>query len=92
MQQMERDPWLVPPSRSSKRRRRLDFSRGASKGCPTRFWRRESPSACERVGLAASTAVGINVTIFNPELDRNGLIATAFVHALELGLRRETQL
>jgi arginase len=37
-------------------------------------------------------AVGINVIIFNPELDRDGSIAKAFVYALELGLRREIQL
>jgi arginase len=45
-----------------------------------------------RAAAESGRAVGINVTIFNPELDRNGSIATAFVHALELGLRRETQL
>jgi arginase len=45
-----------------------------------------------RAAADTGRAVCINVTIFNPELDRNGSIATAFVHALELGLRRETQL
>jgi arginase len=45
-----------------------------------------------RAAADTGKAVGISVTIFNPELDRNGSIATAFVHALELGLRRETQL
>jgi hypothetical protein len=33
-------------------------------------------------------AVGINVTLFNVALDRNGSIATAFVHALAFGLRK----
>jgi arginase len=45
-----------------------------------------------RAAADCGRAVGINVTIFNPVLDRNGSIATAFVHALELGLRRVTQL
>jgi arginase len=45
-----------------------------------------------RAAADSGRAVGINVTIFNPELDRNASIATAFVHALQLGLRREAQL
>ena len=32
----------------------------------------------------------MNVTIFNPNLDRNGSIATAFMDVLQLNLRHET--
>jgi arginase len=44
-----------------------------------------------RAAADCGRAVGIDVTIFNPALDRNGSIATAFVHTLELGLRRVPQ-
>ena len=36
---------------------------------------------------ASRRVVGINVTIFNPKLDGDGSIATAFVDALAKGLR-----
>jgi arginase len=45
-----------------------------------------------RAAADSGRAVGIDVTIFNPQLDRNGSIASAFVHALDLGLRPVSQL
>lgn len=38
--------------------------------------------------LASDRAIGIEVTIFNPRLDRDGSIASSFVDALARGLRR----
>jgi arginase len=35
-----------------------------------------------RLAIASSRTVGRDVTIFNPKLDRNGSIATAFVDVL----------
>lgn len=40
-----------------------------------------------QAAIASRRAVGINVTIFNPKLDGDGSIATAFVEALAKGLR-----
>lgn len=37
--------------------------------------------------LASGKAVGLNVTIFNPKLDRGGAMATALVDALAGALR-----
>ncbi len=45
-------------------------------------------AATLRTGVASGRAVGLNVTIFNPKLDADGSIATAFVSALTQGLRR----
>lgn len=42
-----------------------------------------------RAAVASGRAVWINVTIFNPKLDENGSIATAFVDALAKGLSRD---
>jgi len=40
-----------------------------------------------QVAIASGRAIGLNVTIFNPELDVDGSIAAAFVDALAKGLR-----
>src|SRR5262245_10010995 len=40
-----------------------------------------------RTATDSGRAVGIDITIFNPKLDYDGSIATAFVDALESGLR-----
>jgi arginase len=40
-----------------------------------------------RAGVASGRAVGIEVTIFNPRLDRDGSIARAFADALARGLK-----
>ena len=40
-----------------------------------------------RVAIASQRVIGLNVTIFNPTLDVDGSIATAFVDALAKGLR-----
>jgi arginase len=45
-----------------------------------------------RRAAESGRAVGLDVTIFNPKLDRDGSIAKEFVRALEFGLRRERQL
>ncbi len=45
-----------------------------------------------RTAAESGGAVGINVTIFNPELDSDRSIATALARALELGFRRESEL
>ena len=42
-----------------------------------------------QVAIASRRAVGVNVTIFNPKLDGDGSIATAFVDALAKGLRTQ---
>lgn len=39
-----------------------------------------------RTAAASETAIGINITIFNPKLDQDGSIAAAFVDALAEGL------
>ncbi len=43
-------------------------------------------AAVLRVGLASGRAVGLDVTIFNPHLDRDGRIAQGFADALVRGL------
>ena len=40
-----------------------------------------------QVAVASGRAVGLNITIFNPELDGDGSIAAGFVDALVKGLR-----
>ncbi|MFM7425479.1 MAG: hypothetical protein ACKO7W_10885 [Elainella sp.] len=36
--------------------------------------------------MASPQVIGMNITIFNPELDRDGTIASVFVEALLAGL------
>jgi arginase len=40
-----------------------------------------------QAAIASGRAIGLNITIFNPELDDDGSIAAAFVDALTKGLR-----
>jgi arginase len=40
-----------------------------------------------QVAIGSGRAIGLNITIFNPELDSNGSIAAAFVDTLARGLR-----
>jgi arginase len=47
----------------------------------------EELAAVLRTGVATSRMVGIDVTIFNPKLDRDGAIARGFVDALARGLK-----
>lgn len=46
-------------------------------------------SAILRAALASGKALGLDVTVFNPKLDRDGSIARRFVEALGKGLERE---
>ena len=42
-----------------------------------------------QAAIASGHAIGLNITIFNPQLDSDGSIATAFVYSLVKGLRLE---
>ena len=44
-------------------------------------------AAVLRAGVSSGRAVGINITIFNPKLDRDGSIARAFRDVLARGLK-----
>jgi arginase len=39
------------------------------------------------LAIASGRAIGLNITIFNPELDVDGSIAAVFVDTLVTGLR-----